>query len=206
MSKKVRLNEDLREKLRYLMAECIKDAPEREKAWRAAHTTMWAAVKKCAKAKYPERDMKVLRKYNLTTQVYEISLLLQPGKGDNNYPRATQVQSYVNAYERNDMIKDKKKLDTIKLPKHVWQFPVDETTTKAVNDFMSLDAARSKNLEQLRTDVRLLIKNAKTLDEVEAVWPAAKRVRPDATPSNLPTMPLDAVLKRIKEAVANKNL
>lgn len=201
---KTRLNLHMRNRLRNLADTTVKDTPEEEKKFRAAHAAAVKEVIRCARAKWPEKDMKVLRKHACGYFRMEVLLVT-----DEEHMRQHHFKLVTQQMEYEDWDNVRKAAD----PKMGFWSPqssnalqLDEKATDVLNEFWNIEAARSKRLANIINDLRMLIHNAKTLEQIESVWPAAMALRKELPVQGLPSVQLGDVMDRIRDAVANKNL
>jgi hypothetical protein len=92
------------------------------------------------------------------------------------------------------------------LPKHTehGRIKLDERAAKAFQVYASAAAEREMARNELLGTFETAIRNAKNLEEIENVWPAAREARMYAPPS-VPAVILTTVFDRMREAVEQKN-
>ncbi len=134
-------------------------APDFDTAYAGAAKAMTAAVN----AKFPKKDMDVLKKYEVARQdscVYFSGAGAQYGQfefrdGDASTPWQPQAR-YCNQ----------------RTP-----YALDEAGTEAVVSYQAALEAHTTSIKQRYADFRALIKTAVTFNELVAVWPAAEELR-----------------------------
>ena len=193
---KTRLTKDMRYQLLDLSRTRIKD-PEHEEAWKTAQRAAQKAAIKAFHGMYPVKEMAVLKKYDVTIAIDKFGIALRESDHENI------------RYEWFHLL-DKSCSGPIPFadqplrPHGSWNMHVHLglEASKLVDAFLTIDAARAKSRQEMLDTFDLVIRNAKNLEEIEAVWPAAKEIR-----RNIPALPmvrLAPAFDKIREAVAAK--
>lgn len=175
---KTRLNQGHREFLRKLMQEivtCPEEVAEVEKTYAAAEPL----VRKAVEAKYPAKDMKVLRRYEAAKQDDCIKLQLSAGG----------VEMFHFKPDTGPIVAKVTYQGAIYL--------ADEKTTDAVQNWIAAREIASKRIREKHTDYEALIEGTNYLEDIEAVWPEAAELRKRIA-KQLPAVLSEEVVKRIK--------
>jgi hypothetical protein len=192
MAIKTRLTSNLRMHLHALVRREVKEAPEREAGYLAAYREAEKHVRRLAKVQYPAKDMAVLAKYGINLHpVRSVALAVGDFRVDYLHLRH----------------KDGSKIDTrdpqcLMLPDWGSRVKLDAAGEKAFDDFVSLAAAREKELKDTQDALYLLIGNVRTLEQVEEVWPKAKLCRQYVR--TMPVVVLTPAIETIQQAIAEK--
>lgn len=179
-----RMNDSHRQFLRELMRETVK-CPAEEKALDVAYKAAAPLVRKIVEAKYPAKDMKVLQTYKVACADCCIKLQLTAG-GVNQFTFATEKE----APFRPDNYGCSSQI-----------FAADDAASNAVNAWVLAKAAHDKALGQKREDYGALINHTAALEQIEAVWPAAAKLR-ERIGRALPMVLSDDMIARIKADAA----
>lgn len=175
-----RMNDSNRHFLREMMREVVK-CPAEEKAMDAAYKVAAPLVRKIVETKYPAKDMKVLRTYKVAVADACIKLQLTAGG----------VTQFAFASEKEAPFRP----DNYGCSSQI--FAADEATTKAVGAWALSKGAYDKAFNQKREDYGALINHTATLEQIEAVWPAASKLR-ERLGRSLPMVLSDDVIARIR--------
>lgn len=174
-----RMNDSHRQFLHTLATELVK-CPAEQKAMDEAYKIAAPLVRKIVEAKYPAKDMKVLKTYKVARADVCIRLQLTAGGVEQFTFAAKDAVLRPDNYSCNSQI-----------------FPADEAATKAVGAWVLAKAAHDKAFNQKREDYRALINHTATLEQIEAIWPAASKLR-ERIGRALPMVLSDDVIARIK--------
>jgi len=197
MPSKTRLNKDMRHMLLRLARDRVKAPKSVEDAFTAAHKICEKEIRRVCKGLFPKRDMEVLKKYHAAHQPPYIDLII-PGEAA-RFDRFNFVgHSWETARTGTT--------DLPWVPKHTehGRIQLDERAAKAFQVYASAAAGREMARNELLGTFETAIRNAKNLEEIEAVWPAAREARVYAPPS-VPAVILSTVFDRMREAVEQKN-
>lgn len=156
---KLLLNKQLRFRLEGLAAEIVA-CPDAEKAERAAYQQAAAHVRRVAQAKFPPKDMRVLRKYKKAHIDDCIKLKLASGG----------VEMFRFDKGMGPLTADPTHAGTI--------YEADGATTAVVADWVAATGALQDAKKRKLADYQALIRAARTLEDVTAIWPEAEQVRP----------------------------
>lgn len=190
MNKNKRLSEGNRNALiRFAFARIKETAGtvEFDAAYQVAAKAMSVAIA----AKYPKKDMDVLKKYDVTQQdtcVYYAGSGAQYGqfeyRRDDDAIPSTPRSRYCN--ERTP-------------------YALDEAGTEAVTSYQSLLEKHDAVLKRRYADFRALIKTVATFNELATVWPACEELRERIVGVGTSLLVMnDDVLARIKNDPAGK--
>jgi hypothetical protein len=197
MPSKTRLNKDMRHMLLRLARDRVKAPKEAEATFIATHKVFDKEIRRICKGLYPKRDMEVLKKYHAAHQQPFIDLIV-PGE----VPRFDRFHFVGHSWEtaRSGTT------DLPWVPKHIehGRVNLDERASVAFQAYASAAAEREMARNELLGTFETAIRNAKNLEEIEAVWPAAREARVYAPPS-VPAVILSTVFDRMREAVEQKN-
>ena len=190
MSKQMILRNAHREALKNLrntVVQCITEDAAVKDAYRKAAPL----VRKVVESEYPPRDMKVLTKYEAAEQDDCIKLRMAHG--------AVQDVMF-NFDEGTGPV-------VVKKTYHGKFFLADEATTDAVAAWKTAIEKRDKTLQQKRSDYGTLINAARTLEEVETLWPEASQIREAFNKNQVALLALTpTVIQRIKMDVAERTV
>jgi hypothetical protein len=194
---KTRLNKDMRNMLLRLARQRVKAPKEFEDAFVATYKVVEKEIKRCCREAFPKREMMVLKKYNAAHQQPFVDLVVS---GDT--ARFDRFQFVDHSWEtaRGG------KTDLPWIPKTGYdhaRIKLDDKAGVAFHAYASALAAREKARDDLLRTFETAINHGKTLEDIEAVWPAAREAR--AFAPNLPTVILSGVYDRMREAVEAKN-
>lgn len=188
MPKQTILRKAHREALKHLrdtVVQCLtEDAVVRDAYRKAA-----PLVRKVVETEYPPKDMKVLKKYEKAHVDDCIKLRMAYGA----------VQDVVFSFEGGTGPLAVKTTYSGKF------YLADEVTTAAVATWRTAVETRDKTLTQKKRDYATLIEAARTLEEVEVLWPEAKAIREAFAKNQVALMALTpTVIQRIKSDVAER--
>lgn len=174
------MNDSHRQFLRELMRETVK-CPAEEKALDAAYKVAAPLVRKIVEIKYPAKDMRVLQTYKTAQHDTCVKLQLTAGGVDQFEFRSDKEAPLRPAvYECRSQI-----------------YAADEAATTAVAAWVLAKTACTKALAQKHTDYTALINHTAALEQIEAVWPAAAKLR-ERIGRALPMVLSDDMIARIK--------
>lgn len=176
---------DALKNLRNTVVQCVTEEAAVKDAYRKAAPL----VRKVVETEYPPRDMKVLTKYEAAEQDDCIKLRMAHGA----------VQDVVfNFDEGTGPV-------VVKKTYHGKFFLADEPTTDAVAAWRTAVEQRDKTLAQKKADYATLINAARTLEEVETLWPEASQIREAFNKNQVALLALTpTVIQRIKMDVAER--
>lgn len=181
---KTRLNERSR-KILGLHARALVTAQNEKSAADMAYKEAAAGVRKMIEARYPPRDMAVLKRYEQAHECHSVSMQLHAG--------GFQVWHF-----RRD---DKAPFQ----PGHSCKTHLaDETVTASVQKSISADSALKKVLEKKLEDYYSLIAAANTFEDVCEVWPEVEMVRSQCGASAIVVAVTSEVVERIRADVAQR--
>ena len=173
---KRRMNAAIRDKLLGVARQSINPQTERD-AVEAAYKTAEPLVRKMVQAKFPPRDMRVLKKYKAAFVDDCIKLELKAG-GVEMFNFADDTGPWVAQKTRHGQI-----------------YQADAETSKAVAVWVAARDAYKEESKKRLTDYRSLLYSARNIEDVLEVWPEAA----EHIPSQTQIISLsDAVVKRIK--------
>lgn len=188
MAKQMILHKAHREALKNLRNTVVKCITE-EAAVREAYRKAAPLVRGVVESEYPPRDMKVLAKYESAERDDCIKLRMAHGA----------AQDVMFNFDDNTGPMVVKKTYSGKM------FLADESTTEAVLAWKSAKEAAEKSLRQKRSDYDTLINAARTLEEVEVLWPEASQIRSAFSKNQVALLALTpTVIQRIKMDVAER--
>ncbi len=179
-----RMNDSHRQFLRDLMRETVK-CPAEDKAFDAAYKVAAPLVRKIVEAKYPPKDMKVLALYKSAEHDSCIKLQLTAG-GIEQFTFSTDKEAPL----RPSVYDCKRRI-----------YAADEAASTAVSAWVLAKNAYDKAFNQKREDYGALINHTLNLEQIEAVWPAAAKLR-ERLGRSLPMVLSDDVIARIKADAA----
>lgn len=194
---KTRINKDMRHLLLRLARSRVKAPKEFEDAFVSTYKVVEKEIKRCCRDTFPKRDMLVLQKYDAAHQQPFVDIIMA---GDTaRFDRFNFVNhSWETARKGNT--------DLPWLPKTGYdksRIKLDAKAGEAFNAYASALAAREKARDELLRTFETAINHAKSLEEIENVWPPAREAR--AFAPNLPTVILSNVYDRMRQAVEAKN-
>lgn len=188
MPKQMILHKAHREALKNLRNTVVKCFTE-EAAVREAYRKAAPLVRKVVESEYPPKDMKVLAKYDSAERDDCIKLRLSSGSLSDvmfNFDDGTGPIVVKKTYSGK-------------------MFLADEATSNAVLAWKSAKEICEKTLRQKKDDYRTLIEAARTLEEVEVLWPEAAQIREAFNKNQVALMALTpTVIQRIKSDVAER--
>jgi len=197
----MRLTKELREALTNLMREKIL-LPKHDDAELDAREDLAAALRRGVKKMYPQKDMKLLHKYNYAGTGYTPHRLrLHDGRC---------VHPFFTFYKKasNNLVyfpDDYDWADGLLMPQNTssgeWQF--DAIDTKVYDNWERVAMTRLKAYEEIHKDYLALIQHSKTMEQVAKVWPAAQALIKKQE-RLLPVVVLDDVISRIARDQANR--
>lgn len=176
----IRLTNELRTALKQLVVEKV-DFPAEEKAVNDARKAMFKMFEDTVKARWPQKDMAVLDRYDCGASASFWCVTLPNGRRVAFGDLETVEHPFASKLRR---------------PNRETDLHVDDAGAKLVEDFERVKAVLTARREKGHADYHALITNARTLEQVEKVWPAAKAVRTKFNRA-LPVIVLDDVIKRI---------
>jgi hypothetical protein len=160
---RIRLNSSNRDEL-IKFADTIVEPKKERKALDAAYAKAKPLVTKAVGAKYPPRDMAVLRKYGLATSDQKVKL---------SCPNGSFVQFIFNEGDAPDTAD---RYDSA-------AFLADEATADAVEAWVDATAKHSTERRARVNAYRALIQGSTFLDQVTGVWPEAEGlIQPNRLP------------------------
>ena len=168
-----------REFLSGFAKESVKCAAE-EAADAKAYAKAAPLARKALQTKYPVKDMKVLQKYGVAKGDRCIRLQLTAGGVVEFKFRGDDLPLRPNGYDCG---------------RHI--YATDEAATQAISASLDAEAAFKKAMADKLRDYGALIAHSTTLEQIEAVWPAASALRPRLARS-VPVILSDDVIARIK--------
>lgn len=188
MAKQMILHKAHREALKNLRNTIVKCFTE-EAAVREAYRKAAPLVRKVVENEYPPKDMKILAKYESAERDDCIKLRLSSGSLSDvmfNFDDGAGPMVVKKTYSGK-------------------MFLADEATSVAVLAWKSAKETCEKTLQQKRNDYRTLIDAARTLEEVEALWPEASQIREAFNKNQVALLALTpTVIQRIKLDVAER--
>ena len=180
----IRLNEALRGRLNTLVNELVYLPALRDRV-EDAYITVEPLVRGAVEAKFPQRDMKVLAKYEAAQIDDCIDLQLTAG----------DVKRFI--------FKDKTGPLVAKKTYHGQVYLADATVTDAFLEWWNAKSANDEKTKALQNDYRALIQGAKTLEEIIEIWPEAEQISQYARSQALTVLSQD-VIARIRADVARR--
>lgn len=188
MPKQMILRNAHREALKTLRNTVVKCIAE-EAAVREAYRKAAPLVRKAVESDYLPKDMKILAKYDSAERDDCIKLRMAHGAAQDvlfNFDEGTGPMVVKKTYSGK-------------------MFLADSPTTDAVLAWKSARETRDKTLQQKRSDYNTLINAARTLEEVEVLWPEASQIREAFNKNQVALMALTpTVIQRIKMDVAER--
>ena len=181
---KLRLNETTRRILRE-HARALVSCPAEQKAADQAHAACATLVRKMIEARFPPKDMLVLKRYEVADRLQNISIQLNAGG----------FQCW--KYKSEDQ-------PPLQPGRHSATFLADKQTTTAVERTLAADAALNAALEKKLGDYYSLISSAGTFEDVCEVWPEAEGVRSRCGGSAIVIAVTPEVVARIRQDVATR--
>lgn len=171
-----------REFLHQLAKEQVK-CPAEEMADKAAYAKAAPLIRKIVEAKYPPKDMKLLKKYDVATGDKCIRLQLTAGG----------VEQF--CFRDNDKTEWPLRPTGYDCGNHI--YAADEKASEAVGAHLLAAGAFKKATAAKLSDYGALINHSTTLEQIEAVWPAASALRVRLNRA-VPVILSDEVIARIK--------
>jgi len=172
-------------KLRDTVVRCLTEEAAVKDAYRKAAPL----VRKTVEAEYPPKDMRVLKKYEKADVDDCIKLRMAYGAVQDvifNFDDGTGPLAVKATYSGKFYL-------------------ADEETTAAVAAWREAVEIRDKTLRQKKHDYATLINAARTLEEVEVLWPEASQIREAFAKNQVALMALTpTVIQRIKADVAER--
>jgi hypothetical protein len=175
-----------RDFLHSLAKEQVK-CPAEEMADKAAYAKAAPMVRKIVETKYPPKDMKLLRKYQVASGDKCVRLQLTAGGVEEFCFRDTDKAEWPLRPSGYGCIS------------HI--YAADEKASEAVGAHLLAVGAFKKAMAAKLADYGALINHSTTLEQVEAVWPAAAALRPRLNRA-VPVILSDEVIARIKADAA----
>lgn len=176
---------DALKKLRDTVVRCVTE----ENAVQAAYRKAAPLVRKAVEGEYPVKDMRVLLRYEAAAKDDCIKLRMAYGA----------VQDVMFNFEDGTGPLVVKKTYSGKF------FLADEATTEAVLGWRTAVETRDKTLREKKSDYATLINAARTLEEVEVLWPEASQIREVFAKNQVALLALTpTVIQRIKLDVAER--
>lgn len=179
---KLRLRSDHRQMLKEFARKVAK-CPAEEQALEAAYNKAAPLVRKVVEAKYPLKDMRICKKYDVAEIDDCIKLQLAAGG----------IEMFNFARDTGPLV--------ARSTSHGAIYAADDACTAAVADWITARDALKAAQKAKNTDYDALIFNARTLEDVTEVWPEADSLRPKMGSYALTVLSADAV-ERIKADVA----
>jgi hypothetical protein len=177
-----------REALKHLRDTVVRCLTE-ESAVKSAYRKAAPLVRRVVETEYPVKDMKVLLRYEAAERDDCIKLRMAHGA----------VQDVMFNFD------DKNGPLVVRKTYSGKFFLADDATTEAVLSWRTAKEARDKTLSQKKRDYATLIEAARTLEEVEVLWPEAKQIREAFAKNQVALMALTpTVVQRIKQDVAER--
>lgn len=171
--------------LRDKIVQCVYE----DTAVRKAYLKAAPLVRKIVQTEYPPKDMKVLQKYEKADIDDCIKLRMTHGAVQDmvfNFDEGTGPLAVENTYNGKFYL-------------------ADEETTDAVLQWKSVVDARDAKLREKKGDYLTLINAARTLEEVETLWPEASEIRQAFEKNQVALMALTpTVIQRIRQDVAER--
>jgi len=172
-------------RLRDTVVRCLTEEGKVKEAYRKAAPL----VRRVVETEYPVKDMKVLLRYEAAEHDNCIKLRMAHG--------AVQDVMFNFDDESGPLV--------VKKTYHGKFFLADEATTDAVLAWKTAKETCDKTLSQKKRDYATLIDAARTLEEVEVLWPEAKQIREAFAKNQVALMALTpTVIQRIKQDVAER--
>jgi hypothetical protein len=169
-------------------------SPVEEDAYAKAYEIAETEVLRCYRSQYPKSEMKVLAKYGMAVETLTFYVIALNGDGPHRFDSFTVTsRKYLNTPNVFRMPRGNYGNHRVKL---------DEKASKAWNDYESAKAAREKARHELLDQFITAARNARTLEEIEAVWPKAKEAR--ALVRTLPVVQVASALEAMRQAVEDK--
>jgi len=182
---KTRLSSYIRARLMDLANEVL-IFPAEQKACDKAYAAASKLVKPAIVVRYPTADTEVLKRYEMAVQPSFVYLDMD------------ESRPHVCFYFR------KEDVDVPFIPKHRGlTFIVNEKTMAAVIALNNYEAKLKEIRETKLKDYAALVNGVGSLEDVEAVWPEAKKVREKLIGGAVSTLNPD-VIERIKADVASR--
>lgn len=177
-----------KEALRKLRDTVVRAVTE-ENVVKEAYRKAAPLVRKVVETEYPPRDMRVLAKYEAAERDDCIKLRLAYGAAQDvmfDFDEGTGPLVVNKTYSGK-------------------MFLADEETTEAVSAWKDAKEKRDKTLRQKKDDYNTLINAARTLEEVENLWPEAAQIRELFNTNQVALLALTpTVIQRIKMDVAER--
>lgn len=185
---KIRLNDNIRGRLIKMIDEKVEAKTEAD-AITATYKIAMPLVRAAIIARYPQKDMKILQKYEQA--------------GPDTCVRVNFTAGGVNEFKlaENDGLLTPGSKDSYGCRNRIYN--IDETATDAVQNWLFAVAAHKKAVSAKHEDYMALIRCSNTLEDVESVWPEASEVRV-AINSTMPVLLSNDVVARIKADVATR--
>lgn len=177
-----RLNQDDRNVLRRLVNNLVQCSTE-EKARDVAYTKIFPKVREAALKQFPEKEMAVLRKYNLTKKINHVNVQLTPGG----------VEEF--EFGKDDLVEIPAS-DEYRYYNRVVTV-LDEKATELVNSWQKANEKYDVTLMKKREMYYNFIEQAKTYEQVLEVWPEAAQVA-NSIMSYLPATVTEETIAAIK--------
>jgi 3-deoxy-D-manno-octulosonic-acid transferase len=192
MAYKTRLNRNMREYLSRLAMQRVK-APVEEAKYEQTYKDAEKEVLRCYKKQYPIRDMAVLTKYRLTmpTRYFQVIVM---GSDTARFDKFELVGSKWDDQRKQPVMPANSYRDH--------RLNLDIEASRAWNAYETAKAAREAARKALLDEFQKVIMHAKSLEEIEAVWPLAKQAR--ALVPQLPVVILSDAFENIRKAVEAK--
>lgn len=183
---KIKLNDNTRSRLRSMVRELV-TAPFEADLITFAYARAVPLVQAAIKERYPQKDMKVLEKYQMARKDVCVRVNFTAG-GVNEFN-----------FHENDSLLTPGREHYYDCQNRIYN--IDELTTEAVADWLKAVEDHKKTIDKKQSDYIALINCSVTLEEVEAIWPRASEVR-QAINKTLPVLLSNDVIDRIKADVA----
>jgi len=182
---RIRMTKNIRDYLVVLAKHRVHD-PDTKAVLDAANKAGDAALRAFMKKAWPARDMKVLEKYGMISTYAQIYVQLVGKSGE---PRYTSWR-----FSRDKLPKP---------PMNYGQLKVDDQrVVRAIDDAESAAAAHEKARASKLATFEQLIFNARYLEQIEEVWPAAKEAR--KLVQQLPAVQLAPLMDQVRAIVEAK--
>lgn len=182
---KTRINESIRSYLRELVSHHVRCDVEEREASDARHKAE-KLVLAMVLDKYPPREMKLLLKWDVAVRDQCIRLQLTAGG----------VEMFCLSGEEKDW--PLRPRTQYGCSGHI--YAADAATSDAVGAWVLARKNAADALRAKHSDYLALIRHARTLEDIEAVWPLASKVR-DRLNKQLPVILSDEVVARIRADV-----
>lgn len=194
----VRLNGEHRHYLKGVMTSTV-SCPAEEKADEQAYAKVFPMMVKLVADRFPQADMRVLKKYDKSLPYQKMNVQLEVG--------GVVLFAFRVGPAFDDRIKAGVPLSPINdrgydIPSVM--FLADAKTTHAYEEHKMAVAALEKARGEKYRDYTALIDGASTLEQIEEVWPEAGTLLRKRINATLPVLLSDEVMSRIRADKATR--